>query len=206
MAPRKDLIAFVDLETSGNENIDEIIEVGVSVWSWPEWKEVYAKDIVVWPSVAGLQRLNENDVVREMHTKNGLLLDIGGDWGVPVERADDILDDDFLQFGSRGSSHIPLGGSGVLHFDRKYMIRDLPKFNSRLSYWALDVGVLRRMFMMAGAVPADDNGKTHRALDDARVHAGEFKFYMEKIQEMYGSLREAASMKSVRETPNVIID
>lgn len=191
--PRNDLILFCDLETTGVErDIDSIIEVGIAVFTWPEFREHSSLSLVLQPTPEAFERMNGKDVVREMHKANGLLSDIEAGKGVTPKKADRLIDEHLSQYGSRASSHIPLGGSGVLHFDRPFIKRYLPLFDSRLSHWAYDVGVLRRMFLLAGARHADDSGKTHRALDDARVHAEEFKFYMDRITEMFGQLRAEA--------------
>ena len=196
--PRNDLILFCDLETTGvDKDLDNIIEVGIAVYRWPEFDEVFAKSYLVAPTLDAWERAMKKDEVREMHAINGLttdidsILDLHPDLFTP-ELVDDMIDEDLLRFGSRGSAHIPLGGSGVTHFDRPFIKKYLPKFDARISHWAYDVGVMRRMFLLAGARYADDSGKTHRALDDARVHAGEFKFYMEKITELFGELRREA--------------
>jgi oligoribonuclease (3'-5' exoribonuclease) len=198
--PRNDIILFCDLETTGvDRDLDDIIEVGISVVTWPAFEEVFAKSYLVTPTRAAFERMQRKDEVREMHRQNGLaleveyILDSGADYSPAT--VDAAIDADLSQFGSRGSAHIPVGGSGFSHFDRPFIRKSLPLFDSRISYWCYDVGVLRRMFILAGAVHADDSGKTHRALDDARVHAQEFKFYMDKVTEMFGSLRAEADAK-----------
>lgn len=197
--PRNDIILFCDLETTGvDRDLDGIIEVGISVVTWPAFDEVFAKNYVVLPSVEQRARMEAKDEVREMHRLNGLSSEIDAllaknQYGDNTLTAVDAeIDADLSQFGSRGSAHIPVGGSGFSHFDRPFIRKSLPLFDSRISYWCYDVGVLRRMFILAGAVHADDSGKTHRALDDARVHAQEFKFYMDRITEMFGALRAEA--------------
>lgn len=190
MAPRKDLILFCDLETTGvDADLDSIIEVGIALYSWPAFEEVGALSIVVKPTAIARERMDDNDIVRNMHKANGLYDEI--ERGVTSEEADEIIDGLLAKFGTRSSGHIPLAGSGVTHFDRRFIKRYLPKFDGRLTHWAYDVGVLRRMFILAGARYADDSGKTHRALDDARVHAEEFAFYMDAIRTMADQIREA---------------
>lgn len=199
--PRSDIILFCDLETTGTDpNLDSIIEVGISVVTWPAFEEVFAKSYLIVPTPEAYARMQAKDVVREMHCKNGLSEDIDfllehSPWGFDPAGVDLLIDTDLSQFGSRGSAHIPLGGSGISHFDRPFIRKNLPLFDARISYWAYDVGVMRRMFILAGAKHADDSGKTHRALDDARVHANEFKFYMDHITEMFGTLRADADAR-----------
>lgn len=194
MAPRSDLILFCDLETTGTDReLDDIVEVGIAVFNWPEFRELAALDIVIQPRPTAFARMDGSHVVREMHKANGLYDELVAGEGAPDYATADAEIDEFLsRFGTRGSGHIPLAGSGVLHFDRPFIKLHLPLFDARLTHWAYDVGVMRRMFLLAGARHSDDSGKTHRALDDARVHAEEFRFYMERITKMFGVLREEA--------------
>jgi oligoribonuclease (3'-5' exoribonuclease) len=196
--PRNDLIMFLDLECTGaDRDLDDIIEVGLALYSWPEFKEVDSFTSIVTPTEKAYDRMKANAVVTEMHTKNGLLAELDAmldhDHSVALPGDVDVLIDEWLSnYGTRNSPHIPLAGSGVCHFDRPFVKKSLPLLDARLSYWSYDVGVLRRMFLLAGAkYPADDT-KTHRALDDARQHAEEFMFYMGRITQMFGELRAEA--------------
>jgi oligoribonuclease (3'-5' exoribonuclease) len=65
----------------------------------------------------------------------------------------------------------------VSHFDRQYIDKNLPKLSRRITYWALDVGAARRIAALQGGSTHSIDGKTHRALDDALVHADELRFY-----------------------------
>ena len=199
--PRNDLLLFADLECTGADLAlgDEIIEVGFAVYSWPERKELGSFSQVVLPSEFAKSRMASNPKVLEMHTINGLAADVEAGRGVSVETCDKLIDEFLLEYGTRESSHIPLGGSGISHFDRPFIRKYLPLFDKRVSYWHYDVGVVRRMFILAGARHADDSGKTHRALDDARVHAEEFFWYMDRIKEMV-----ATQVAARTETANVV--
>lgn len=200
--PRNDLIMFLDLETTGSDrDLDDIIEVGLALYSWPEFKEVSSFTSIVTPSEPAYFRMRDNKVVMDMHTKNGLFADLDlclevdpDSWS--ADKVDTVIDEWLSDYGTRNSPHIPLAGSGVCHFDRPFVKRSLPLLDQRLSYWSYDVGVMRRMFILAGAKYPSDDTKTHRALDDARQAAEEFKFYMDKITEMFGSLRAEADAKA----------
>lgn len=187
MPPRTDLILFVDLETTGNDDDkDEIIEIGLAMIDTEDFEEVAHFSRVIKPSNEAFIRLIENPIVYEMHKANGLLDDIialkqnptmrdySPDWEIK-DWLDEIVD--------RSTTHIPLAGSGVSHFDRKYIDKFLPMFSKRITYWSYDVGVLRRMFDLAGVPRASMEAKSHRGLNDARVHADEFRFYMSFIKE-----------------------
>ena len=124
MAPRTDLILFLDLETTGvDSELDNIIEFGGVMLNADEagFPEIGAVSIVTRPNVTAYNRLLEKDVVREMHEKNGLLSVINNDqtdvWN--IKQLDEYLVKDWLpRFTGSDTSHVPYGGSGVGHFDR----------------------------------------------------------------------------------------
>ena len=193
MAPRNDLILFVDLETTGtDEERDNIIEVGLSLLdaTKDEYPEIASYSAVVLPSELGYERMLAKDVVREMHEANGLLSQVNSmrhlmiyDQEIFLPPAIDLSIIKWLRLYDDGKTdHIPLGGSGVQHFDRRFTKKYLPKLDARLTHWAYDVGVLRRSFQKAGVAYASMDAKTHRALDDARVHAEEWRWYQKFIK------------------------
>lgn len=183
MPPREDFILFLDLETTGtDEDKDNIIEVGCSLISTEEgYPEVSSFSAMSYPSDEAYGRMMNKQVVREMHEVNGLLEDLKA-VNVRIDKVDEAVVA-WLDHNVKGdNSHVPLGGSGVTHFDRRFIKRYMPKLDARLTHWAYDVGVMRRMFMKAGAPYASMDAKTHRALDDARVHADEFRWYQRFIR------------------------
>lgn len=184
--PREDLILFYDLETTGAEDDDDIIEVGIALYEWPAWKEIDSFSSIVVPTDAGRVRMEAKDVVREMHRVNGLAAEIDaifhdGPKAQPFLpfNVDSAIEKMLKPY---GPSHLIASGSGVMHFDRKFVKQQLPKFDKLITYWALDVGVLRRMWARMGLPTAPDEAKTHRALQDARVHATEMQFYEKDIE------------------------
>lgn len=180
--PQTDLALILDTETTGNRPDSELIEIGMVMLSVPSLNEVGRLTVVVDPSPEQFSVMMTNDVVREMHKVNGLLDDLVTGKGIPREQADALINKWLDQFTDSPRTHIPYGGSGVAHFDRQYINRDLPRLGRRLTYWALDVGSVRRIFALQGASTASIDGKTHRALDDALVHAEELRFYAQAGQ------------------------
>lgn len=179
-------IAWIDLETTGNRPEDQIIEIG-AVMTDRDLNELSSKQIVVsgpYSFQNGTLFLSRDakletmdPFVVDMHTKNGLLEDCTK-IGVSMPAADSAITHWIKQY-TKGD-HIPLAGSGVSHFDRAFIKKDLPKFDKYLSYWAYDTGVIRRTLKLFGidasfADTTDD--KTHRALDDIRAHVEEMRRY-----------------------------
>ena len=202
--PRKDIILWLDLETSGSDLADHVIlEVGCAMTdSSPELNVLGTfSTIVAWPPEDALDALpyplsKMDEVVIQMHTNNGLLSDLMDDFVAPdINEAGKMLvrwlrDNDW----SNGE-HIPLAGSGVSHFDRNFIRRDWPRFDRMLSYWAYDVGVIRRSLRLAGIeLPeGDQSTKTHRALDDALQHAEEMRQYLRLFSQLGSKTDEPVS-------------
>lgn len=56
----------------------------------------------------------------------------------------------------------------------------MPQVSRRCAYWSIDIGVVRRAHTMwVGELPSAglNESKTHRALDDARVHLAEARAF-----------------------------
>lgn len=198
-------ICWIDLETTGNRDIDQIIEIG-AVMTDRDLNELSSKQIVIsGPMIfkngvvfmgSKPELYSIDPVVVEMHTKNGLLVDCRNSDNTTLS-ADLEMVEWIKQYTS--GDHIPLAGSGVSHFDRRYIRKDLPKFEKFLSYWAYDTGIIRRTLKLFGidASAADTtDDKTHRALDDIRAHVEEMRRYKKMFTELvqvsvYDAIRRA---------------
>lgn len=170
--PRDDLIAWLDLETTGSDiNHHVLIETGIILTTaTPKLEIVREYSKVHRPAYWSLYRERMAPVVVDMHTKNKLIEEING-----MENREyaykqyEEQEEEILEFLGKGTEHIPLAGSGVCHFDRQYIRRFLPRVDERFTYWSYDIGVVRRMIQLAGnQPPTTQEGKTHRALDDVR--------------------------------------
>lgn len=176
-----DPLLWVDLETTGtDETKDSIIEIGV-VATMADLSFLGEFSAVVRPTAEGLGRLYRTDVVREMHAQNGLLQELLDDIDTTppgvVER--DLLE---TMHGIHEGQWI-LAGSGVGHFDRRFLAAQMPMVERRLRHWCIDVGVVRRAYSMWTGTPERHpswvDGKTHRALDDVRFHVEEARMWRE---------------------------
>jgi oligoribonuclease len=73
-----------------------------------------------------------------------------------------------------------LAGSGVGHFDRRFIRQQLPAVDAFLQYPAIDVGVIRRAMRMWAGDALDfkmNEGKEHRAMADIEQHLAEALTY-----------------------------
>lgn len=181
--PSKDFILWFDLETTGSDYLrTDIIEIG-AVLTDRDLNTIADFEATHRPEHINLLALDP--VVIDMHAKTNLWHDIIKE---PSHRSYATLQTDILSWldeVTKGEKqHIPSAGSGVSHFDRKYLERHLPAFNARLTYWNLDIGVVRRFMELAGTpLPlALVEAKTHRALEDAYAHLNEARAWVDLMQ------------------------
>jgi oligoribonuclease len=178
MARSHKYLFWTDLETTGSTLDDnQIIEVGAAITDTD--LNVLSGRSYVLPI---MMKVDMKPVVIEMHTKNGLLKDTMNPF---VYTSQDVVDYELAQWVREfnGSNHMLLAGSGVMHFDRQFIKRDLPLLNDRLTYYAFDVGVMRRGYeILLGGEDWPADGKTHRAFDDVLFHIEEAKFVLDKLR------------------------
>lgn len=186
----RDYLFWLDLETTGSQDSDLVIEIGALITD-RQMNEIEAKEFVL--PIPEDSEANLPDVVRTMHTVNGLLEDCKKvEWPADSEnvwiariKMMSAIDIELSNWVKKfnGTNHMMFAGSGISHFDRKYVERDLPLLNKRLTYFHMDIGVVRRFLELADiqlTVNYNMSGdKSHRALDDARLHAYEAKRFLE---------------------------
>jgi len=170
--------AVLDLETTGlDEAKDSIIEVAVVGLTADLDTELFAFTEVVKPTRNARDRLAlaPQDVL-DMHKANGLLDDLDrADLRSLREIENDLCI--LIDIHAAQGTDVYLSGSGVSHFDHRFIRKHMPRLWSRFHYAIADVGVMRRFYrQQTGAHLSDANlGKTHRALDDVRCHIEELR-------------------------------
>jgi oligoribonuclease len=168
---------WLDLEMTGlDPDTCAIIEIGVII-TGPDLVPVAEIERVIWQPEEVLLRMEP--VVREMHTKNGLL---GRIRASPVS----------LRVAEREvtalvAEHCPLG-EGILcgnsiHTDRRFLIRHMPLLERFLHYRMVDVTSLK---VLARAwypyVPEPRKGVSgHTALADIRASITELAHYRDTL-------------------------
>ena len=180
-------ILWVDLETTGSEiEGNSLIEIGSIVTdNSPDLNEIGSFTAVIHTEPSDW--LDTVPVVIDMHTENGLMADSLAGGGPRHDVVDDWADWALELCDGR----IPLAGSGVAHFDRKWIDYELAAAGptrractdlaQQLQYWAYDIGPARRFSKLAkldlGLYGYDGAqagaGKLHRGLADIRDHAVE---------------------------------
>lgn len=182
----KEFIFWTDLECTGSDDDEDILEIGAVITD-RDLNELDAKSIVF--GIDPVKFENMADVVVKMHTANGLLDEVTQrgffrsdlDRSMVLGQADQELTDWVRSYA--GGDHMPIAGSGVAHYDRKFIRRDLPKLDRRITYWHLDIGSVRRIVSYAGLEwPEFHMSKAHRALDDTRQHIEETRRFLNWVE------------------------
>ena len=167
---------FLDLETTGSSDTDSIIEIGaVLTYTDKVFTEIFEFHSNVFPRNGSFM----SPFVRKMHEDNGLLneLELGhGRWIPDVEA--DLLNQIIEVI---HNDRLVLAGSGVGHFDRRFIKREMSTLDARMVYYPLDVGTTRRLACIAG-VTNDPPSKPHRALADARLALAEARMYVHWLE------------------------
>lgn len=187
MSNRPDVthLLWLDLETTGvDEHKDEIIEIGM-ILTDRDLNEIDQVEKVIRPTAAGLQRLLANQYVRDMHAANGLLDECQGRDAYPdIRMVDEAIYQWLEGFGLRPGT-VAISGSGVGHFDMRFLAVHMPILSAHVTHWPIDVGSLRRAFRFATGddlAPGINDAKPHRSLDDVRLHLTEAREFWHLFQ------------------------
>lgn len=180
MAPATHLL-WLDLETTGtDEHADPILEIGVILTeARAPFRELAEFTAVIGDGLPDGWHDRMPEVVLNMHTVNGLLDEIPtSTWSAPAAAQAVIA----TMSPFTKAHHVMLAGSGVGHFDRRFLAAQMPALDRWLQFPCLDVGVLRRAMVFTGRtdlIPetGDYDIKPHRGLDDARLHLAEWRHY-----------------------------
>ena len=174
-----DRIVWADCEMTGlSLTHDALIEVAALVTDFELNQLGDGVDIVIKPSDEALEQMD--DFVRTMHTKSGLLDELGH--GVTMEEAEEqVLA--YVREWAPEARKAPLGGNTV-GTDRGFLARDMPALESHLHYRIIDVSSIkelsRRWYPRAFfAAPTKAGG--HRALADIRESIAELRYYREAV-------------------------
>lgn len=189
-------LLWIDLETTGlSEVYDEIIEIGAIYTDFNLIPLGPNFTVVIEPGEYAIGRLMMEPAVRNMHTENGLLEDIFARKCVKsIEEAEtklinwlDLIINRSSRKGPMEKFRFILAGSGVGHFDRRFIQAYMKRLDKMLAHAPLDVGDVRRLAKLAGfepsSVPSQDT-KTHRAADDILQHLQEAQVYFDLFKQL----------------------
>jgi oligoribonuclease len=135
-------------------------------------------DLIIKPPAEALDQMS--DVVRDMHTTSGLLVDLPQ--GVTLaEAAETVLA--YVKQHVTEPRRVPLCGNSIAT-DRWFIARDMPELDAYLHHRTVDMSsikeLVRRWYPRAYfASPAKHGG--HRALADIKESVQELRYYREAV-------------------------
>jgi oligoribonuclease len=189
------VLAWLDLEMTGLDPARHVI-VEIATLVTDDELEIVAEgpDLVVHQPPEALAAMD--DVVREMHTKSGLLPAIEASTTTLAEAGDATLG--FLRSHIAEPGTVPLCGNSI-GTDRRFLAVHLPAVEDFLHYRSIDVSTIKELCrrwypeILPGA-PAKVS--THRALDDIRESVAELRYYRSTAFREVDGRGRAASVPS----------
>lgn len=168
MAPLPQFLCWLDLETT---SLDPATTVVLEVfYEITDWNLV---PVASGHGVASVQHIIADPFVIDMHERSGLA---AACFNAQPGAIFDTIHGLFDAISALGEP-VPLAGSGVGHFDRLVIAAQWPDIAAHLTYWALDMGPIRRLAQGTGygdlALP--DADIAHRAEADVRWAQAEFR-------------------------------
>ena len=174
------MLAWLDLEMTGlDPSVHTIVEIATLITDDDLNITAEGPDIAVAASADDLGQMDE--VVREMHTRSGLL--------DAVKQSTTTLDEageltmDFLREHISAPSTVPLCGNSI-GTDRRFLAAQLPEIDNYLHYRSIDVStvkeLVRRWYPSVYANAPKKQG-AHRALDDIRESVDELRYYRRMV-------------------------
>ncbi|HVM54860.1 MAG TPA: oligoribonuclease [Acidimicrobiales bacterium] len=170
------MLVWMDLEMTGLDPArNTIVEIATLVTD--DALEIVAEgpDLVVHATAEDLARMEP--VVREMHTRSGLLAAIESSTISLADAGAQTLA--FIKEHVREPRTVPLAGNSI-GTDRRFLAAHLSEIENWLHYRCVDVSTVkelaRRWYPDAVAGAPDKEGG-HRALDDIRESLEELRYY-----------------------------
>ena len=174
-----DRLVWIDCEMTGLDiERDALIEIACVVTDGELTLLDGGIDLIIKPPAEAVDQMS--DVVREMHTKSGLLADLSGGMALD-EAADAVLA--YVKHHVPEAKKAPLCGNSIAT-DRWFIARDMPELDAYLHYRMVDVSSIkelaRRWYPRAYFASPKKHGG-HRALADIRESIQELRYYREAI-------------------------
>lgn len=171
MAPR-DYMVWLDLETTGLNPLEHrILELGLVV------SDVNLNILATkaWVIRQGTPHIAD-EFVREMHTRSGLLAELGSPSSTPIMEVEREAID-WLREQGIDKGKYPMCGSSI-QFDRKFTGLHLPTLDAFFHYRNIDVSTLKELLPLWFTFPpAPMPNKDHRTVSDIRHSIAELRHY-----------------------------
>jgi oligoribonuclease len=174
-----DRLVWIDCEMTGLDLAhDALVEIACLVTDGQLNMLDDGINLVIKPPAEALDHMP--DIVREMHTKSGLLTELSG--GITLAEAQEqVLA--YVRAHVPESKKVPLCGNSIAT-DRSFLARDMPELDTFLHYRMVDVSSIkelaRRWYPRAYFASPEKHGG-HRALADIRESVQELGYYCEAV-------------------------
>ncbi len=174
------MLAWIDLEMTGLDPARDVI-VEIATLITDDELEIVAEgpDLVIHQPPEALALMD--DVVRDMHTRSGLLTAIEASTVTLEQAGKDTMA--FLIEHLPGPATVPLCGNSI-GTDRRFLAAYLPDVENFLHYRSIDVSSIKELVKRwypekrAGRPRKEGN---HRALDDIRESVAELRYYRDEV-------------------------
>jgi oligoribonuclease len=181
----------MDLEMTGlDPGRHTIVEIATLVTDDDLVVTAVGPDLVVHATPEQLAAMEP--VVRDMHTKSGLLAAIEASTLSLADAGRQSLE--FIKAHVPAKGTVPLCGNSI-GTDRRFLAAQLPDIEHWLHYRSIDVSTVKELCrrwypeIMAGA---PEKATTHRALDDVRESVAELAYYRQRAFAPPGPTRTPA--------------
>ena len=177
--------AWIDVETTGLDiSRDPVIEIACVITDL-DLNRIAQFDTPVDPGRGLLDaRLEMNDYVRDMHTRNGLIFDVLNN-SVKTHLAEhgvrSVLEENCYQ------NMVAIAGSGVAQFDQPLLRLQMPSITDYMTYYPMDIGVIRRFIKYTLKRPdllLPESESSHRAAEDVDHALREAIYYRDCLGEL----------------------
>jgi oligoribonuclease len=174
------MLAWMDLEMTGlDPSHDTIVEIATLITDDDLNVLAEGPDLVITAEASALAAMA--DVVRNMHTKSGLLAEIEASSTTVAEAGTATLD--FLRQHIPNPRTVPLCGNSI-GTDRRFLAIFLPDIDNHLHYRSVDVSTVKelaRRWYPEAYAGAPKKAGGHRAMDDIRESVAELAYYRRSL-------------------------
>jgi oligoribonuclease len=174
------VLIWMDLEMTGlDTERDAIVEIAALATDWDLNPMDEGIDLVVHQPEEVLAGMG--DVVRKMHERSGLLVEIRASEVTLTEAGARVLE--YIKGHAPTPRTVPLCGNSI-GMDRRFLARYLPEIEEHLHYRSIDVSSVKELCRRWYPEPfkaRPDKTEGHRALSDVHASIAELAHYRQAI-------------------------